>query len=294
MSLSQPRILYGVHSISPYNRSTGEAYGIAKVIGQFSANFSGELQELTGGSSKFPWAVEESTISAELSLSFKEYASWMFELFLGAAPTDSGANAAGAVSGFANKYGTSVLQASTGIDAVSVIPSTGAANLKFTKYLLKAVSSTAVDVYAMSDADFTRGTDVTYTTDLLKVAASQTITSGGDTDIADLGLRLEGGSGTIGMTTGDTATFEVKPPSSRSMEVVVGASGQSFPEFGCIAMAQKRGSGELFELDVYRCKGAGLPIGLKENAYSEAEVSARALYDSDRNGVYKARYIQTA
>jgi hypothetical protein len=294
MSLSQPRILYGVHSISPYNRATGEPYGIAKVIGQFSANFSGELQELTGGSSKFPWAVEESTISAELSLSFKEYASWMFELFLGATPSDSGVDATGTISSLTNKKGTSVSSGTTGVASVTVIPTTGAENLKFTKYLLKAVSSTAVDVYGLSDADFTRGTDAEFSTDTLKIATSQTIVSTDTTDIASFGLRLTGGSGTIGMTTGDTAVFEVKPPSTKSMEVVVGASGQSFPEFGCIAMAQKRGTGELFELDVYRCKGAGLPIGLKENAFSEAEVSARALYDSERNGVYKARYIQTA
>jgi hypothetical protein len=292
MGLSDPRIIYGVHSISPYNRTTGKPYGIAKVVGQFSSNFSGELQELTGGSSKYPWAVEESTVKAEISLSFKEYANWMYELFLGATPTASAADAAGTVSGFANKKGTSVSSSTTGINAVTVIPSTGKDNLKFGKYVIVAVSATTVDIHALSDADFNRGTQGSYLDDNLKVVAAQAIASGANADIAAFGLRLQGGSGTIAMTIGDSATFEVKPPSTESMEVVVGASGSTFPEFGCLAMAQKRGSGELFELDIYRCKGAGLPMAFKENAWSEAEVSARALYDSQKNGVYKARYIK--
>lgn len=293
MSLSPPRILYGVHSISPYRPESGEPYGMARVIGQFSTNFSGELQELRGGSAKFPWAVEESSVAGELSISFKEYASWMFTLFLGATPVETGA-AGGSVSGFENAKGSSVKASATGIAAVSVIPSTGAANLKFTRYVIKVASSTTVDIYALSDVDFSRGTGVEHIDDSLKVAAAQTVASETDTDIASLGIRLEGGDGSIGMTIGDTAVFEVLPPSLKSMEAVIGARGQTFPEFGCLAVGQKRGSGEMVEIDIYRCKGAGLPLSFQENSWSEAETAATALYDSARNGVYKIRHVTPA
>jgi hypothetical protein len=290
MGLSNPRAIYGVHSVSPYNRTTGEFYGTAKVIGQFAANFSGELSALNGGSSPYPWAVEQGTFKAEMSLSFKEYADWMFELFLGQKPTTSGADAAGSVSTAANKKGTSVISATTGIASVVVIPSTGKANLKFGKYVVVATGTNKVDVRMSSDADFNRGTSGEFIDDLLTVAKDLTIATGTN-DIAAFGLRLTGGSGTIGFTVGDTAVFEVKPPSSASMEVVVGASGATFPEFGCVAMAQKRGTGELCELDIYRCKGVGLPLSFKENAWSEAEVTAQALFDSEKNGVYKLRIV---
>jgi len=49
-------------------------------------------------------------------------------------------------------------------------------------------------------------------------------------------------------------TFEVKSPSTKSMTVKIGGTASTFPEFGCLAMAQKRGNGELVELDIFRCK----------------------------------------
>lgn len=292
MSLSDPRLIFGVHSISPYSRVDGTPYGIAKVVGSFDAAFSGDLVEQVGGSSPYPFGVEQGLIKSDLKVQFKEYADWMFQLFLGKAPTDAGADTAGTISTLTNKSGSSVKSATVGIASVGVIPTTGAADLKFTKYVIKAVGANTVDVYALSDADFGRGTQGTFTTDGLKVAAALLVPdTSGHVDVAGYGIRLSGGSGTIAFVTGDTATFEVLPPSTKSMSVVVGSTSSVFPEFGCIAMAQKRGSGELVELDLYRCKGIGLPISFKEKAWSDAQVTAKALYDSVQDGVYKMRVI---
>lgn len=291
MGKSNPRIIFGVHGASPYNQATGEFYGELSVLGGSSVTLTGELQKLNGGSLKYPWAVEDGLITAELSLKIKEYASFLFELFLGKKPTETGVDAAGAVSTLVNKVGT-LLEATTGVASVGVIPTTGAANLKFGKYVLKAASATTVDVYASSSIDFNHGTAESFENDLLLVHAGATVAdTGGTTDIASLGLQIAGGSGTVALTTGDTAVFEVKPPSTKSMEVVIGGASDVFPEFGVMIYAKKRGNNEMFELDVYRCKAVGMPFGLEENSFSEGEIKGEAFYDATKNGIMKIRSI---
>lgn len=291
MSLSSPRIVFGVHSVSPYSRTDGTFYGILKVLGGSSLSLNGELVELMGGSSKYSWAVEDGKIDAEMSLKVKEYPDFLFELFLGKAPTANTAEATGALSTPANKYGTSVISATTGITAT--LTGTTPADFKFGKYVIKAASATTVNVYFSSDADLAHGTNGTYQDDVLKVTATAlTIVAATPTLIPSFGISLNGGSGTIGMTTGDTATFEVRTVNSKSMTVTIGSSSDStFPEFGAIIMSQKRGNGELFELDALRCKGVGLPMQFNEAAYSEAEIKAKCFYDSTQDAVFKVRHI---
>lgn len=294
MALSAPRVIFGVHSVSPYNRSTGEFYGILKVLGGSSISLSGETIDLMGGSSQYPWASEDGNIEAEMSLKPKEYPDFLFTLFLGKAPTTNPAEASGNASAVTNKFGTSVVNATTGITSSLTVGT--AADLKFGKYVVKAASATTVNVYFSSDADIARGTNGEYQDDLLKITASAlTITSGMPTAIPNFGLSLNGGSGTIGMTTGDTAIFEIRPVNSASTTVTIGSASDSlFPEFGAIVMAQKRGNQEMVEIDALRCKGIGLPIGFEEKAWSEAEIKAKLLYDSAQDGVFKMRHVKPA
>lgn len=287
--LSDPRALFGIHSVSPYNRTTGAFYGILRVLASSSLNFSGELIELKGGSSKYSWAVEDGAINGEMSLKPKEYPDFLFELFLGKAPTATGAAASGTISTPANKNGTSIVGA-TGITAACVvIPTTGAANLKFGRYVLKATGAAALNVYVSTNADFQRGTDEDYDSDLLLVATC-TVATGANTDLATLGLRLVGGGSATAFTTGDTATFEVMAPTTKSMDVVIGANGNTFPEWGAIIMGQRRGNAELMEVEIYRAKGVGLPLGFDENKWSESEIKAKVFYDSAANAVFRVRH----
>src|SRR5688572_29249809 len=117
MALSAPRILYGVHSVTPYSRTTGLFYGTAKVVGEFSMGLSGEVQKLFGGSSPYAWAIEKGVINSEVSFKLKQWESFLFEIFMGKAPTDSTADTAGTATTLTNKSGTSVV-ASTGIATV--------------------------------------------------------------------------------------------------------------------------------------------------------------------------------
>lgn len=292
MALSQPRAIFGVHSISPYSRSTGEFYGTLKVLGGSSLALSGELIELMGGSSKYSWAVEDGRIDAELTVKAREYPNFVFELFLGKAPTNNSAETSGNLSTPANKYGTSVVNATTGI--TSTLTATTPADFKFGKYVIKAASATTVNVYFSSDLDLARGSNGSYESDDLKVTASAlTITSGGTTLIPNFGITLNGGSGAIAFTTGDTATFEVRPINTGSTTVTIGsASDSTFPEFGCIIYAQRRGNQEMMELDALRVKGIGLPMGFEENAWSEAEIKAKCFYDSTQDAVFKMRHVK--
>lgn len=295
MSRSNPRSTFGIHEASFYSRTDRLFYGSALILDNSSISISGEQIKLQGGSNRYDWAVEDGQITAEMSLKIGQFENWMVELFLGKAPTALSAEASGNVSTLTNYKGTSVMHATTGIASVAALAGSEA-NLKFGKYTIKAVSATTVKIYIGSDIDLKRGTDVSIDDDNLSVtSAAQTITSGANTDITALGLRLAGGSGTIGMTTGDTATFEVRPiASSGGMTVTVGGSTDIFPEFGAILMAQARSNGELFEIDAFRCKANGMPIGFEAKAWNKPEVKAALLYDTSLNGVFGIRAVKPA
>lgn len=295
MTMSNPRIIFGVHSMTAYDRTSGLPYGTALVVGDSSFSLSGELASLMGGSNKFPWAVEETTISAELSVTVRQYEDWMMQLFLGKKPTAAGAAATGTVSALTNKKGV-VLDAVKGIASVSAV--TGSeSDMKFGKYIVKVhdKSTDSVHVYALSNVDFARGTAKSYEDDLLRITDTPiVITDGGNHTIPGFGIKLVGGSAvdfaTLS-TDGDTAIFEVLPPSTKSISAIFGGSSDVFPEFGAIVVGQKRGSGEMVELDIFRLKAVGLPMGFKEKAFSEAEIKAQAFYDAEKNGVFGLRHV---
>lgn len=290
MSLSDPRAFFGVHSVTPYKRTDGLFYGEVRVLKGSTIALTGDLIDLTGGSNRYPWATEDGLIKPEMTLKFAEYPDFVFELFLGAAVTSNSAEASGNVSTLTNKKGTSVV-AATGIASVTALAGSEA-DLKFGKYVVKVVSATTVDVYASTDADFKRGSDLVYQDDNLKITASAlTITTGGNTNIPNTGLKLTGGAGAIGMTVGDTATFEVRPINSKSMTGSFGSPSNVFPEFGAIVMAQPRGNQELFEVDAFKCKSIGLPLGFEPQAWSEAEVKVKLNFDSAKGDAFSIRHV---
>jgi hypothetical protein len=295
MALSDPRAIFGVHSVAPYNRTTGEFYGIAKVLDSSSIAINSELISLPGGSQKFPWAVENGPSTAEVSLSIGQYDNFLLELAYGGTATENAAEATGSVTTLTDKSGT-VVDATTGIASVGVT-SGDSSDLKFGKYVVKVVSGTTVDVYMSSDVDFARGTDGSYQNDLLKITASPiTIPdTGGTIALADYGIEFTGGSGTINLETagaiGDTATFSVRPPNTKSTDLTIGAATDIVPEVGMIVYSQARGNGELFEIDIYRAKLTGLPFGFTKFEWSVAEITAQAYYDSTRDGVLSIRHV---
>ena len=292
MPLSQPVPIYGVHSLTAYNINTRMPLGTAKVVGEATLNSAGELKTLMGGSSNYPFKVERGAIENTVSLTLKEYPDFLFETLLGKAVTSNSAESSGSVTAIANANGTSVVDSSTGIASVGLRTGDNK-DVPFAQYTVKAVSATTVDVYAMTDLDFAQGTDKEFENDALKITASPlTITASTAVEIPDFGLELTGGSGTIGMTEGDTATFTSRPINTRSREVVIGSTSEVFNDFGLIIAAQRQGDNIMQILDCYRCVGSGLPIALTEKEFSEAQVELQLYRDSTRNGVYRLEEVE--
>lgn len=292
--LSAPRIIYGIHSLSPYSRTDKTPYGILKVIGSSSIALSAPLEELYGGAQRFSWAAEAKTFKAEMSAKVKAYPGFLFAQFLGASVTDNSAEPLASVSSLVNAKGTSVLSATTGIASVGVV-SGSEADVKFGKFVVKAASSTTVDVYMYSDVDAARGNAVAYQSDLLKITATAlTITASSPVTIPNTGIQLSGGSGTIGMTVGDTATFSSRPKNTASSDIRVGASATTLPAFGAVLLGMKRSSGEMVEIEAYNCVASGFPIPMEEMKFSETEIKMSLLYDSAQDAAFAIRTVVPA
>lgn len=284
--LLEPRIIFGIHSFTPFRRSDRKPYGISKVIGSASIGLSADLEQLFAGSNKFAWAAEAKTVNAELNVKIKEYPDFLFELFLGASVTSNALDASGTVEGFVNVKGVSIKDATNGMASVVV---TTAANLKAGKYLLIATSADEADLYLYSDVDIQRGADVSYVDNSLKIASID-IGTATQNDGATTGLSFTK-VGTPNFTVGDTAEFTVRPPTTNSTEIVVGAAGATFQAFGAHIVAQKRATGEIFTIDAYNLIASGLPIAMEEQAFSQPEVKLSALYDSAQNCVFRLKHI---
>ncbi len=289
MSLSQPRSIFGVHSISPYSRTTGIPYGEARVVQGSTFTLEGDTIELRGGSNRNAWAIEDGDIKAELAFSVSEYPNWLFELFGGKAPTQGTAEASGNVSTLTDKYGTTVVGATGLLGTITV---TTAANLKFGKYVVKATGAAAISVYALSDVDFGRGAALDFTDDTLLIATFTGVGTGSTHLITALGVTLTAGASAGAMTTGDTATFEIRPINTFNREVKIGGLSDVYPEFGCVAYAQKSGSGAVFEIEAYKCKAIGLGLGAERKQFGASDYTAKLAYDSVENALCRIREIE--
>lgn len=280
------RINYGIHSICPSRISDGMPYGILKVLGGGTLTLASETEELFGGSSKFSWAVEAKTISAEWTATVKSLPDFLFQLFLGATVTTTAASATGTVSAITDILGGSVVGAG-GIASVGK-KTGGAADMKDGVYIVRAASATTVDVYALTDIEFKKlgGAALTYVDESLKITVTPiTITLATAIEIPFTGIELTGGAGPIAMVVGDTARFHVNSAHGGVSEIDIGSAGTIFPEHHQLCLAQKRSNGDVFEIEMYRVVGSGMPIPLEEQAFSIPELSMKLVYDSDLDKV---------
>lgn len=289
MSLSTPRTIFGVHSVTPYNRTTGIPYGTSKVLQGGTFKLEGDTIELKGGSNRFSWQNEDGDIAASLNFTPSEYPNWLFEIFGGKAPTQGNAEASGNASAITDKKGTSVV-AATGL--LSTITVTTASDLKRGKYVIKATATDAVSIYAMSDVDFGRGTDAEFTDDTLLVDTWIGITTGSTHLVTNHGITLTAGASATVMTIGDTAEFEIRPINTINRFVTIGGIADEFPEFGCVIYTQKSGSGAVFEIDAFKLKAIGLSLGAERKAFGQGEYTAKASYDSAKNGICKITEVE--
>lgn len=289
MALSKVRSIYSIHSVTMYKRTNRKPYGKAiKVLGGSTFTLTGELVKLEGGSFNYAWDVEDGRQTAELSIKSREYPPFLYELFLGQAPTEVTADAAGTLTTPANASGSSVI-ADAGIGSIAVNAATKT-DLKFTKYVIEATGADTVMVFGYSDQDFHRGTDKEFENDNLELlAADLTVVQSSTVLVTSFGIDLVCGSSVIAMTSGDTAVFEALPPSTRSFSVKIGNPVNRSPEFGTYVQAETKGDGRMYAIDAYRCRAAGMPIAMEEKAFSEAEVKAEVFHDATENAICEIR-----
>jgi hypothetical protein len=226
---------FGIHQVYFQQLSDPTYSAIAKILDSAESDLAAELIPLTGGSAQLPWGAAPGTAAGTITLPIREYSP---ELLRFLAPwsadvdtLDADGEASGSVSTPVNAKGTSVIDSTTGIATIAVGT---ASSLKPGTYKAVATAAATIDLYLDNDL----GGNLTYQDNKGKINDSAiTITSGGDTDY--LGLTITGGSGTIGMTAGDIATFTVNPASSYLYSRKGGLVGTSPLEFKMTIFGEK-------------------------------------------------------
>lgn len=294
MALSEGRSIYGVHSLTLYDRTTWEPFGIIKILGSVNFELTGSFNDLYGGSNRYPWDSEAGVVETNITGTIKEVPDFIFDKFTGGSSTANAAEASGNTGTLTNQNGA-LVDATTGVATATTI-SGSEADLKDAIYIIKAVTATTVDVYAMSDVDFSKGTDLEYVDDLLKITATPLTIADTSAVVAipNTGVELTSGSGTVAMTVDDTAYVYTRKVNSGSSIIDVGSALQEFPEFGVVYTTARKSNGDVFEGQFFRCKGIGLPLSHGESAWLETDVTIKALFDSAKQKVGTFRQINAA
>lgn len=282
MALIKPRTQYGIHSMTAVSRTTGLPYGILKVLKGASTSATRDSVDLFGGSNPHPIATEFGNITNEITLTFSEFKPFLFEL-AGYDKTVNAAEATGSVSTLTNKNGLT-LSSTGGISAIALSTGTGGAgvDLKDGEYVIVATTSSAVDVYAITDIAATVGTDLTINdnlagTNVLKITTGAITISATAADIPSMGLKITGVAAPA-MTAGDTATFTVRSANAGSYQYKFGENPVPI-EFGMYLYSQRTAEGE-YSMDYYpRVKFGAVPLARNEKAWTETALPIKVIND---------------
>jgi hypothetical protein len=276
--------MYGAKYAIPYNRTTGMPYGVFRVIQEIAFERSVEFNDLTGGDAQGAWDSEPGQPENTLTGTFKEYPNFGYTFLESATVTENTAETSGNFGTLENVTGTSVFSGTTGIAGVAAL-SGSEANIPFGRLVFKASGSDTVDIYLIG---LPQGAGV-FSDVEGKVASDVTVTSGGTVDVTALGIQITGGSGTIGFTLSDTAKIDVRGVNNGNSVIQIDGSGEP-KEFGMMIMMPKKSDGALYYYDIFRIKAQGLPFTATSKEWSEWELSASVLVDTENNDRLYKRY----
>ncbi len=277
---SVERYTFGVKAGIFYDIDTFAPLGIFRVIRSAEYTKEVEAMPLTGGHRNGAWAIEQGEITHSLVMTIAELPNFLLtQLNQGEATDYTGEDTSGSVGTIANKDGTSVVDATTGIASVALISGSGA-KLPVGKVVVKATSATQVSVYALGDV---ASGAIPVTDELPLLASGVTIANSGATvDLADYGLRFTSGSGTIAMTTGDTAYFETRPANSKTTKISMADSNSEVKYVGVILVYPKNAAKKQRIVEFFKVGFAGgLPLSANTREFSELEITATPLLDDD-------------
>ena len=272
MAKDKKQVVFGIHEITIRDYFDGVPVAALSVIGDLSLPVTAEVESLFG-SGVWPVAGEAKTLTCEGSIELREFPEDIAEYLAAAVGAKTAASATGTVSALANYKGTSCFNADTGI-ATSTAKTGEVLEMKAGMYMVKVVSATTVDVYACSTVDQKKGTTLPIQDDALKITAEAlTIATGAAVEIPDTGVELTGGSGTIGMTVGDTAYFEIWPPHAGVEVITLGAEASAFKRVALTLTAEKRTTGQIAYIECPNALCLGLPLGGPEKAWASGSVN---------------------
>lgn len=267
MAKDPKQLIFGIHGATLCDFHSFQPIGEElDVLGDLTLDVAADIESLYGGSHLWAVAGEVKTFACEGSLDIKEYPEELAEYLVAGAGTKTAASATGGVTTIANRLGTSVFSATTGIASVGLKSGEGA-ELKGGMYVVVAATASTVDVYAVSTANLKRGTDLTLTAGSMKIAAGLSIETDTAVEVTNTGVELTGGSGTIGMTAGDTAFYRVYPPHNGVETITMGQAESEPKRVALMLTAQNRTTGEMFDIFCPNALVLGLPLGLKEKAF---------------------------
>lgn len=277
---------FGIHQAVFKDLEDPQYWAVAKILGSAEPDLAQELIPLEGGSSMVPWAAAPGRASGELAITIREYNKELLKFLApwssaNSETEDADGEAAGSITSLTNTKGTSVQSATTGIASVAVQT---ASSLVAGKYKVVAVSATTVDIYSDNDGQNS------YVDSACKINSSPlTIATGDPTNFA--GITLTGGSGTIGMTIGDIAEFEVNPISNYLLTYKLGASGACSREFSLTLVSECAG-GKQRIVTYPRCIcSANTTPQFLENEWSSIEATILILQPATVAYVAEAKFI---
>ena len=218
---------FGIHQATFKDLADPSVLGMAKILGSAEIDLKQEMIKLEGGSSIVPWDVAPGRASGEITLNIRQYDKEILRFLspwtAASESEEASGEASGSVTSIVNAKGTSVADDTNGIESISI---DSASDLAAGNYTIVATGAATVDIYIDNDLS----SNVEYQDSTLKINSSAiTIASGADT--AFKGLNITGGSGAIGFTTGDVATFTVNPISNYKLNHYFGKKGACLREF---------------------------------------------------------------
>jgi hypothetical protein len=228
----KPLVNFGVHQVTFSDITDPSIMGMGKIIDNVTPDNNQEMIDLTGGSSAYPWASAPGLATGEIALVLKQYDKTIIK-FLNANLSDesnieesASGDSAGFVSAITNVVGTSMVDATTGIASLAVDSAT-VSNLAYGDYVAKAVSATTIDLYLNTDVSG----KAPYIDENLKITSTPITIPGSSATVISNGIEFTGGSGSIALTTGDVATFSVRPINTYNLINYIGKAGSAPKEF---------------------------------------------------------------
>jgi len=277
--------LFGVKSLIIYDRDTYVPKGIFEVIN--GVEFAREVEQLplTGGHRNSPWAIEAGEPTNTLTATLREYPNFAFEMFDNATVTETtGEDTTGFVDTIANKVGTSIANATTGIASVAAI-SGSEGILPHGRIVVVGTSDpTKVNVYLQGDVS----SGAMPVVNELPLLAADLVIPGtdGTVDLTDYGIRFTGGSGSIALVEDDVAYFDVRPENSKTTKVSV-ADDSTPSNFGVILVYPKTSDKKHTIIrfpDVY---AIGMSFNAATREFSEFEQVMTPIYCADEGFLYE-------